>query len=84
VRDSPSTWWDRGSRLYAQSGDQGRGVCATSKQAGCGFEVRGILVAENGDRVDIRVGYERGCGLALGVGQQIDYADGMGSGVADL
>jgi hypothetical protein len=46
--------------------------------------VRGILVAENGDRVDIRVGYERGCGLALGVGQQIDYADGMGSGVADL
>jgi hypothetical protein len=47
-RDSPSTWKGRGRRLYAQSGDQGRGVSATSKQAGSGNELRDVLVREKG------------------------------------
>ena len=43
----------RGRRLDAQSGDQGRGVSATSQQVGWGDEVRDALTREKSAGADI-------------------------------
>lgn len=74
----------RGKRLYAQSGDQGRGASATSKQAGTGEGLGDVLVREKGRWADLCVKYERTRGLSLAVGHQIDRAKGMRTGLAGL
>jgi hypothetical protein len=75
-RDSPYMEGG-GRRLYAQSGDQGRGVSATSKQAGSGDELGDVWVRENGACGDICEQYEQTRGFSLGVRQQIYRAEDM-------